>query len=76
MKTPLPRQSDFPHGTEFLVKEFDVPLAKIADGEKVEYFNWYGGTPQKYDPAFLRVDNNWRADSFESWVGLIRESIR
>jgi len=74
-RTPrLPQQSDFPPGTAFLVKDFEVPLAKVPCDGAIEYFNWYGGSPRKYDPASLRVDNNWAADSFESWVRLVRES--
>jgi hypothetical protein len=76
MKVQLPQLSDFPLGTEFLIKEFDIPLAKIPDDGKVKYFNWYGGSPRYYDATSLRVDNNWVADSFESWLELIRESIR
>ncbi len=68
----LPTVSDFPPGTEFMIKEFDVPLARLPNGT---WFNWYGGKPRQYDVRFLKVDNNWRADSFEEWVGLIEDSL-
>ena len=71
-KSQLPRQSDFPPGTEFVSKEFDVPLVQIpASG----WFNWFGGTPKPYDPRSLRVDNNWPATSFEEWVAVVAGSI-
>jgi hypothetical protein len=69
----LPKSSDFPPGTEFVIKEFDVPLVQIP-GQG--WFNWFGGTPRPYNPSSLRVDNNWRADSFEEWVGVVRESLK
>lgn len=55
-----------------MIKEFDVPLVWIpGDG----WFNWFGNTPQPYDPRELRVDNNWLAKSFEEWVQVIAESM-
>ena len=68
----LPRASDFPEGTQFVIKEFDVPLARIP-GRGWE--NWFGGAPRPYDPSFLKVDNNWPAESFEEWVQVIRNSL-
>ena len=67
----LPNASDFPPGTTFVIKEFDVPLVQLPDGR---WFNWFGGTPRPYDVTALRVDNNWRADSFEEWVGVVKNS--
>jgi hypothetical protein len=40
------------------------------------WFNWFGGHPRPYDPKALRVDNNWPAESFEEWVGVIADSMR
>jgi hypothetical protein len=71
-KLQLPKRSDFPPATEFVIKEFDVPLARVPAGG---WFNWFGGAPQPYDPSFLRVDNNWPATSFEEWVGIVAASI-
>ncbi|MDX1593764.1 MAG: hypothetical protein R3298_05905 [Gammaproteobacteria bacterium] len=71
----LPRPSDFPDGTGFYVKEFDVPLARVPEADGVAWYNWYGGRPRRYDPSALRVDNNWPADSFDAWVKLIRDSL-
>ena len=68
----LPKASDFPSGTEFVVKEFDVPLVWIP-GQG--WFNWYGGKPRPYDPSFLKVDNNWPAESFEAWVEIVEASL-
>ena len=67
----LPKLSEFPSGTEFVLKEFDVPLVRIP-GQG--WFNWFGGTPWPYDATSLRVDNNWPADSFEQWVGVVAAS--
>ena len=69
----LPTVLDFPPGTEFVIKEFDVPLA-LVPGKG--WFNWYGGLPQQYDVRGLRVDNNWPADSFEQWVEIIEASLQ
>lgn len=70
-KSQLPKRSDFPSDAEFVIKEFDVPLVRVpGDG----WFNWFGGTPRPYDPSSLRVDNNWPAESFEEWVGIVYKS--
>jgi hypothetical protein len=68
----LPRASDFPPGTEFVIKEFDVPLARVP-GE--EWFNWFGGRPRSCDERSLHVDNNWPAESLEEWVGLVEATV-
>jgi len=72
-KIQLPKRSDFPSGAEFVIKEFDVPLVWIPGGHG--WFNWFGGEPRPYDPKSLRVDNNWRAKSFEEWVEVIVASM-
>ena len=69
----LPKSSGFPPGTEFIIKEFDVPLVWIP-GQG--WFNWFGGTPRPYDASSLRVDNNWPAESFEEWLGVVQASMR
>lgn len=69
----LPRMSDFPPGTAFVIKEFDVPLVQIP-GEG--WFNWFGGTPRPYNVSMLKVDNNWPAGSFEEWAGLVEASMQ
>jgi hypothetical protein len=69
----LPKSSDFPPGTEFVIKEFDVPLVRIPGHG---WFNWYGGEPRPYDPGYLRVDNNWPARSFEEWRELVESSLK
>ena len=73
----LPKASDFPPETTFVIKEFDVPLVSFPDMAKntVSWFNWYGGEPRGYDLSFLKQGNNWEADSFEAWVGIVDESI-
>lgn len=68
----LLKASDFPKGTEFVVKEFDVPLAWVPGKG---WFNWFGGTPRPYDESALRVDNNWPAESFEEWLEIVAASI-
>jgi hypothetical protein len=73
MKKPaLPTQSDFPSGTLFMIKEFDVPLANVPGSG---WFNWYGGVPRSYDPSWLKVDNNWPAESFEAWLAIVARSF-
>lgn len=72
-KSRLPERSEFPAGTEFVIKEFDVPLVRVP-GEG--WFNWFGGTPHPYDERSLRVDNNWPAGSFEEWLGVVEMSLR
>lgn len=69
----LPKISDFPAGTEFVIKEFDVPLVWIPGKG---WFNWFGGTPRPYDVNSLKVDNNWPADSFEEWVEIVEASLK
>jgi hypothetical protein len=68
----IPKASGFPPGTMFVIKEFDVPLVQIPGRG---WFNWFGRKPRPYDVTALRVDNNWRADSLEEWVGLIKGSL-
>lgn len=76
-KKSLPAESDFPNGTEFYIFEWDVPLSKEPDEsqEKVSYFNWYGGHPKAYPIERLKVDNNWKADSFSQWLEIVKKSI-
>ena len=71
-ETRLPGPDDFPAGTLFVIKEFDVPLVQMPDGR---WFNWFGGYPSPYDPKFLRVDNNQDADSFGQWLEVLRDSL-
>ena len=71
-----PQLSDFPPGTEFIIKEFDLPLARVPLDGKVAWQNWYGGAPQPYDVTRLRIDNNWPADSFAQWAKLVADSRR
>jgi len=69
----LPKASDFPAGTRFVIKEFDVPLTWIPD---CGWVNWFGGAPRPYDPEALKVDNNWPADSFEEWIKIVEASLK
>jgi len=71
----IPQLSEFSPGTEFMVKEFDVPLARIPKDGRSIWVNWYGGKPHPYDVRMLKGDNNWPAESFEAWVALIEASI-
>ena len=72
-KSQLPKISDFPPRTEFVIKEFDVPLVWVPGRG---WFNWFGGTPRPYDESSLRVDNNWHAESFEEWIGIVEASLK
>ena len=69
----LPKASDFPPGTTFVIKELDVPLVFVPGKG---WFNWFGGVPRAYDPSFLKPDNNRDADSFEEWVGIVQASLK
>lgn len=69
----IPKSSDFPAGTKFVIKEFDVPLVQLPSQG---WFNWYGGTPRPYDASSLRVDNNWIAGSFEEWAEVLKASLK
>jgi hypothetical protein len=71
-KKKLPKISDFPAGTEFYIKEFDVPLVRTPTNE---WFNWRGGKSKEYDVKNLKQGNNWLAESFEEWVSIINESL-
>jgi hypothetical protein len=68
----LPAEVDFPPGTHFVIKEFDVPLVFVSDEG---WFNWYGGYASRYDVRGLKVDNNWPADSFDQWLGVVEASL-
>jgi len=69
----LPKASDFPPGTEFVINEFDVPLASVPGKG---WSNWFGGVPRAYDPSFLKQGNSWDADSFEEWVRIVEASLK
>ncbi len=77
---PLPKASDFPPGTAFVINEFDVPLVSVPDTAKgsseVSWFNWYGGFPRPYDPSHLKPGDALDADSFEEWVGIVEASLK
>lgn len=72
MKKALPTESDFPNGTEFVIKEFDVPLAHLP---QEGWFNWYGGRPQTYDVSRLKPGNHWDAESFDAWLEIVKASM-
>ena len=55
-----------------MIKEFDVPLAWVP---RQGWFNWYGGVPRRYDETALKAGNNWLADSFEQWRGVVEASL-
>ncbi|MEQ1775661.1 MAG: hypothetical protein ABL891_17930 [Burkholderiales bacterium] len=70
----LPAASDFPPGTEFVIYEFDSPLANVPGKG---WFSWWGGVPRPYDPkGKLKPDNNWNADSFEQWRAVIEATLK
>jgi hypothetical protein len=71
----VPRAGDFPPGTRFVIKEFDVPLACVPVPGGVAWFNWFGGVARPYDASRLRVDNNWPAGSFDEWSALVADSL-
>ena len=60
MAKNLPKKTDFPEGTEFYIKEFDVPLVRMPSNE---WFNWFGGKPKLYDVKNLKPGNNAHGNS-------------
>ncbi len=66
-----PEGSPTPEGTDFCIKEFDVPLVHTPSNE---WSNWFGGKPREYDVKNLKPGNNWLAESFEEWVRIVDES--
>ena len=71
----IPNETDFPEGTEFIIHEFDTPLAWMPQDGRLVWINWFGGFPQPFNSKWLKVDNNWRADSFEEWAAVVAQSI-
>lgn len=51
----LPSKNDFPEGSRFYIKEFDVPLVQILDGSLSKWFNWFGGKPKEYAPDLATI---------------------
>lgn len=68
----VPSEDEFPPGSSFHIKEFDVPLAHIP-GQG--WFNWFGGAPRAYDPTGLTPGNNWQAQDFKEWAALVEDSL-
>jgi hypothetical protein len=71
----VPRVEEFPPGTRFVIKDFDVPLACVPTRTGVAWVNWYGGAARPYDASRLRVGNNWPAGSFDEWAALVAASL-
>jgi len=72
-KPRLPAACEFPPGTEFVIYEFDSPLANVPGKG---WFSWWGGVPRPYNPTGrLKPDNNWNADSFEQWIAVVQATI-
>lgn len=72
----VPDESEFPPGTRFVIKEFDVPLVQIPREDRYEWINWFGGKPRPYDVKGLKVGNNWEAESFLEWASIVAASIQ
>lgn len=64
-----PSPGDFPPGTLFFIKEFDVPLAWVPGRG---WLNWFGGTPRAYDSSSLAPGNHWPATDFTEWLALVQ----
>ncbi len=75
MTPRIPREADFPDGTRFVIKEFDVPLVQIPAGDSWVWLNWYGGVPKPYDEDQLDPGNNWAAESFYEWADVVARSL-
>jgi hypothetical protein len=68
----LPSADDFPAGTEFVIHEFDSPLANVP-GRGWE--SWWGGWGKPYDPRPLKPGNNWLAESFDEWLCVVAATL-
>lgn len=75
-KPRVPTLSEFPAGTEFIVKESNVPLARIPGDGHCIWVNWYGGKACPFDVAWLKLDNNWSVKSFDSWEKVVKASLK
>lgn len=75
MNGRIPHESEFPLGTRFVIKEFDVPLVQIPAGDSWVWLNWFGGVPRPYDESRLDPGNNWAAESFAEWAKIVADSI-
>lgn len=62
---------DFPEGTEFYIKEFDIPLAHIPNKG---WINFFGGRARPYDAYNLKPENNWPAENFQQWQQVVEDS--
>ncbi|MDH0893408.1 MULTISPECIES: hypothetical protein [unclassified Pseudomonas] len=71
----LPKETDFPLDTEFIIKDFDAPLFCGPVDGCCEWFNWHGGKSRPYAVENPKTDNNWPASSFSEWVVLIQAPI-
>jgi hypothetical protein len=71
----LPNEIDFPAGSKFYIKEFDVPLVRVPNGAYCKWYNWFGGKPKEYPLEGLKPGNNWEAESYEEWLNIVRESL-
>lgn len=71
----VPKIDDFPEGSIFYIKEFDIPLVRVPDGKSCKWFNWFGGKAKEYDVTYLKPGNSWVADSFESWQKILKDSM-
>ena len=70
----LPTADQFPAGTEFVIYEFDSPLANVPG---LGWQSWWGGVARPYEPrGKLKPDNNWNADSFEQWLEVVEATIK
>ncbi|WEF31684.1 hypothetical protein [Pseudoduganella chitinolytica] len=71
----VPQADDFPAGTQFVIKEFDVPLARVPGPGGGRWINWFGGVARPYDASRLSVGNHWPAGSFAGWQALVAASL-
>jgi hypothetical protein len=70
----LPVATDFPPGTEFVIYEFDRPLANVPGKG---WFTWWGGVARPFNPVGrLKPDNNWNAGTFEEWISVIAATMK
>lgn len=79
MKTELPKESDFPPGTEFVIKDGDelyviVPVPDdVPMGEGA--FSWPGGWEAQF-PTSANLGDAERDVPFERWLEVARAVLK
>ena len=68
----LPKLSDFPPGTRFLVRYGDSPA--VAEPGKLP-FSWFGGKPNPLPTSFIEDGHMSPEVTFPEWLEVLKASI-